>query len=183
LEWENNQLYRIDHHSTLEIFEKSLKRVVGLPMDEDSDSEIGVASLLAPSTDNDESRAFAPLSEPPLSRPCPSRHTGARETTFPSPSPSPCPHHRAKTARLLLPPVARQHPSRSCVWLRIPSVVRGKRCSSNCLAGLVQFYYPSVGEDKYLCRQTISFRLMTLCFLRDSSDSRPCFWSSFLCYR
>ena len=40
---------QIDHLSALEIFEKSLERVVGLPKNEDADSEVGVASPPAPS--------------------------------------------------------------------------------------------------------------------------------------
>ena len=39
---------QIGYLGALEIFEKSLKRVVGLPNDEDSDSEVGVASPPAP---------------------------------------------------------------------------------------------------------------------------------------
>ena len=39
---------QIGHISALEIFEKSLERVIGLPKKEDSDSEVGVASPPAP---------------------------------------------------------------------------------------------------------------------------------------
>ena len=87
---------QIDHHSALEIFEKSLERDFGLPKNEDSDDEVEDTDPPAPAPAPAPRLAPVRVSPPPASpapAPIPTQVPTPTSSQYPRPSSSPT-HHR-----------------------------------------------------------------------------------------